>query len=95
MGVISLIQEPMDWCVGMVPVQKKNGQVRICVVLTQLNESVKRDLHPLPTCMLEHVLAHLAGAKVFSKLDVNLGFYQIQLDPRLAKLTTFITSFDR
>ena len=40
MEVISLIQEPTDWCTGMVPVQKKNLQVRICVDLTRLNESV-------------------------------------------------------
>ena len=32
---------------------------------------------------------------MFSKLDAYLGFYQIPLDPRLAKLTTFITLFGR
>ena len=38
----------------------------------------------------------LVGAKVFSKLDANSGFYQIPLDPcRQAKLTTFITLFSR
>ena len=76
-GVISLIQEPTDWCAGMVPVCKKNGQVRICASLTRLNESVKRELHQLP--VVEHVLVKLAGAKVFSKLDANSGFYQIPL----------------
>ena len=54
MGIISLIQEPTNWCAGMVPVQKKNGQVHICVNLTRLNESVKRELHPLP--VVEHIL---------------------------------------
>ena len=71
MGVISPIQEPTDWCAGKVPVRKKNGLVRICVDLTQLNESIKRELHPLP--VVEHVFAQLAEAKVFSKLDANLG----------------------
>ena len=46
-GISSLIQEPLDWCAGMVPVRKKNGQIGICMDLTQLNESVKRQLHPL------------------------------------------------
>ena len=45
MGVFSPIQEPMDWCAGMVPLRKKNGQVRICVGLTQLNECKKRITH--------------------------------------------------
>ena len=76
-----------------VPVWKKNGQVCISVELTQLNESVKRELHPL--LVIEHVLAQLAGAKVFFKLDANSEFYRIPLDPRLAKLTTFITPFGR
>ena len=83
----------MDWCTGMVPVWKKNGQVRICVDLTRLNESVKRELYPLP--VIDHLLVQLAGAKVFFKLDTSSGFYQILLDSRSAKLTTFITPFGR
>ena len=63
MGAICLIQKPMDWCAGMVPVWKKNGQARICIDLTRLNESVKSELHPLP--VVEQVLVQLAGAKVF------------------------------
>ena len=93
MGVISLIQEPTDWCAGMAPARKKYGEVCICADLTRLNESVKRELHPLP--VVEHVLVQLAGAKVFSKLEANSGFYYIPLDLRLAKLTTFMTPFGR
>ena len=58
----------------MVPVWKKNGQVQICIDLTQLNKSVLRERHPLPA--VEQVLAQLSGAKVFTKLDANLGFFQ-------------------
>ena len=32
---------------------------------------------------------------MFSKFDTNSGLYQIPLDPRSAKLTTFITPFGR
>ena len=95
MGVIPLIQEPTDWCAGMVPVQKKNKEVRICVGLTQLNDSAKRELHIHPFPVVEHILVQLAKANVFSKLDTNSGFYQILLDPKSAKLTTFITPFSR
>ena len=42
MGVISPIEEATDWCAGMVPFRKKNGQVCMCVDLTPLNESLKR-----------------------------------------------------
>ena len=47
--------------------------------MPQLNESVKRDRHFLPS--VEQSLAQLGDAKVFSKLDANSGFWQIKLDP--------------
>ena len=34
LGVISRIEEPTDWCAGMVVIPKQSGEVRICVDLT-------------------------------------------------------------
>lgn len=48
MGVISKVDKPTPWCAGMVVVPKKSGAVRICVDLKPLNESVQREVHPLP-----------------------------------------------
>ena len=93
LGVIKKVEEPTDWCAGMVVVPKEKGKVRICVDLSRLNQSVKRELHPLP--VVDQVLAQLTGAKVMSKLDANSGFWQIPLSPESAKLTTFITPFGR
>ena len=78
MGVISKVSDPTPWCAGMVVVPKKSGQVRICVDLKPLNESVLREVHPIPK--VDDTLAQLAGATVFSKLDANSGFWQIPLD---------------
>ena len=77
----------------MVAVPKKSGSVRICVDLQRLNESVLREVHPLPR--VEETLAQLAGAKVFSKLDANSGFWQIPLEEESRLLTTFLTPFGR
>ena len=93
LGVIERVTQPTDWCAGMVVVPKTNGDVRICVDLTRLNESVRRERHPLPA--VDHVLAQIAGAKIFSKLDANAGFWQIPLSVESALLTTFITPFGR
>ena len=93
LGVIAPVQEPTPWCSGMVVVPKPNGQVRICVDLTQLNKSVCRERYLLPA--VEQILSQLAGATVFSKLDANSGFWQIPLAPESTLLTTFITPFGR
>ena len=93
LGVIRKIDDPTEWCAGMVVVPKANGKVRICVDLTKLNQSVKRERHPLPA--VDQVLAQLAGAQVLSKLDANSGFWQIPLSPQSSRLTTFITPYGR
>ena len=94
MGVVRRVSEPTNyWCAGMVVVPKPGGRVRICVDLTRLNESVCRERHPLPA--VEQTLAQLAGARVFTKLDANSGFWQIPLAQESAPLTTFIAPFGR
>ena len=92
-GVISKVDQPTDWCAPIVAVPKSNGDVRVCVDLTKLNDQVKRERLMLPS--VDDVLSQLSGAKVFSKLDANSGFYQIELTPQSALLTTFITPFGR
>ena len=91
LGVITRVSEPTEWCMGMVVVPKPNKKVRTCVDLTQLNQSVCRERHPLPA--VKQTLAQLAGARVFSKLDANSGFWQIPPSRDSALLTTFITPF--
>ena len=93
LGVISKVDEPTPWCAGMVVVPKPNGAVRICVDLKPLNESVLREVHPIPK--VDETLALLAGAKIFSKLDANSGFWQIPLAEESRLLTTFITPAGR
>ena len=93
MGVISKVDTPTPWCAGMVVAPKKSGAVRICVDLKPLNKSVLREVHPLPR--VDDTLAQLKGAKLFSKLDANSGFWQIPLSPSSRLLTTFITPMGR
>ena len=88
MGVITKVSGPTDWCAGMVVVPKPAGGVRICVDLTKLNKSVCRERHILPA--VDHILAQISGAKVFTKLDANAGFWQVKLSKESARLTTFI-----
>ena len=79
LGVISKIDIPTQ-CAGMVVAAKKNGDVRICVDFQPLNKWVLREVHPL--LKVDETLAQLSGAKLFSKLDANMGFWQIPLTER-------------
>lgn len=58
-----------------------------------LNKWVRRERRILPA--VEQTLAMLAGAKVFTKLDVTSGFWQIPLSEESSLLTKFITPFGR
>ena len=92
-NIIEEITEAADWCAGMVPVMKRNGEIRICTDFKRLNENIKRERYVIPT--FGDMLHKLSGAKVFSKLDATFGFWQLLLDEDSAKLTTFIAPFDR
>ena len=65
LGVISSMNEPTDWCTGMVVVSKSDGNDRICIDLTKL---MQRKHHILP--FVEQTLAQLG----VQKLDRNSGF---------------------
>ena len=70
LGVISEVEEPTKWCAGMVVVPKPNGQVRICVYLTKLNESVKWENHPLSS--VEESQQNCQGVKFSPNLTQTL-----------------------
>ena len=52
-----------------------------------------RERHILPS--VEQTLAQIGAARIFSKLDANSGFWQVELSRDSALLTTFITPFGR
>ncbi|XP_054279111.1 uncharacterized protein K02A2.6-like [Macrosteles quadrilineatus] len=94
MEVITPVDHATPWCSPMVVVPKKDsGNVRICVDLSKLNQSVRRQLHPIPG--IEYTIAQIKGATVFSKLDANHGFWQIPLEEKSQDLTTFLTPWGR
>ena len=93
LDVIEQVDTPTDWCAPLVVVPKPNGNVRLCVDLTKLNKSVKREVYAMPS--VEETLSKISKGSVFSKLDANSGFHQIPLDKASSDLTAFITPFGR
>ena len=65
------------WSFPLVPVTKRDGDVRPCADLRQINEVSRFEAHPLPH--IGECLASLKGSKIFSCLDLNKGFNQMYL----------------
>jgi hypothetical protein len=51
--------------------------------------STKAKRFPIPT--VEETLIEMNGSKVFSKIDLNMGFHQLELDEESRPITIFAT----
>ena len=71
LGVIRRVNVPTKWFTGMVVVPKPDGRKSICIDLTKLNQTVQNKRHPIPS--VDHILAELGSAQIFSKIDANSG----------------------
>lgn len=92
-GVLIPVDEPTDWVSNLVVATKESGDLRLCLDPQQLNRALKRERYPLP--VIDDVLPSLAQAKVFTKIDARNGYWHVQLDDELSKLTTFDTPYGR
>ena len=60
---------------------------RACQDYRDVNDNTVSDNYRLP--LPEELWARVAGATVFSKLDLRSGFFQLPIDPESARLTGF------
>ena len=72
-------------------VLKKDGSYRPCRDYRRLNTITEGDHYPLPN--INDVTSFLHGAKVFSKLDLIKGYYQIPMAPEDIPKTAMTTPF--
>ena len=87
LDVIEKVNGPTSWINPLVAVEKPDGDIRICLDMRQANRAILREKHPVPT--VEETLQEISEAKVFSKLDLNMAFHQIELHPDSRDITTF------
>ena len=79
-----------DWATPVVVVPKTDGSVRLCGDFkVTVNPALNIDRYPLPR--IEDILATLGGSTVFSKIDLQLAYLQMELDDASKELTTIHT----
>ena len=76
------------WAAPVVMIPKKTGGMRFCVDYRKLNAVSHTDAYPLPT--VQEILESLAGAAVFTTLDLNSGYWQVQMDQASQDKTAFV-----
>ena len=65
------------WGCPAIFVKKKDGTLRMCVDYRPLNAVTVKNKYPLPR--IDTLFDQLAGAKVFSKIDLRSGYHQIKI----------------
>jgi hypothetical protein len=66
-------------------VKKKDQSLRLCVDYRPLNTVTIKNKYPLPRILFDQ----LAGANVFSKVNLRSGYHQIKIHPKDVPKTAF------
>ena len=84
-GIIQESDSP--WASPCVLVRKKSGALRFCVDYRMINKVTVKDAYALPR--IEECFDYLAGAKMFSCLDLRSGYYQVEIEDSHKPRTAF------
>ena len=75
----------------MIP--KKDGSVRFISDFRELNKRIKRKPYPIPN--IQDMLLNLEGFRYATSLDLNMGYYHLELDERAKELCTIVLPFGK
>ena len=77
------------WSSPVVLVKKKDNTYRFCVDYRKLNDVTVKDAQPLPR--IDDTLESLYGARWFTTLDLQSGYWQVPLNSDDKEKTAFVT----
>ena len=80
-------QSTGPWASQVVLVCKKDGSLQFCIDLRKLNNRTIKDVQSLPR--IEDSLDCLDGATIFTSLDLQSGYWQVELTEASRPLTAF------
>ena len=77
-----------EWAAPTFIIPKKDGSVRFISDFRELNKRIKRKPFPIPK--IQDMLLKLEGFKYATSLDLNMGYYHIELSPNSKRLCTIV-----
>lgn len=75
------------WASPVLFVRKKDGSLRLCVDYRALNRVTRKHDYPIPR--IEELMDRLAGAEVFSRMDLASGYHQLRVSEEDIEKTAF------
>ena len=79
------------WGAPVLFVKKKDGSLRLCIDYRHLNRVTIRNQYPLPR--INKLFDQLQGSRVYSKIDLRLGYHQLRVQESDVPKTTFRTRY--
>ena len=91
--VIIEVNHYTQWVNSIVPVQKPDGCIRLCIDTRNLNMAIRRNSYYMRT--LEDILPQLSKAKTISMGDATSGYWHVPLDLASSKQPAFSTPYGK
>ena len=79
------------WGAPVIFVDKRDGCRRMCGDYRNLNNVTIKNKYPLPR--IQDLFDQVQGARVFSKIDLRSGYYQIKIKPEDIPKTIFVSRY--
>ena len=77
------------WVANLVPVRKKNGEIRLCVYFKNINQVSLKDNYPLQK--MDRITQKVVGSERISTMDGFSNYNQIKVLPEYQENIAFTT----
>ena len=91
-GVLKRVNRS-EWGAPSFIIPKKDGRVRFISDFRELNKRIKRKPYPIPN--IQEMLLNLEGFQCATSLDLNMGYYHLELSPQSKQMCTIVFPFGK
>jgi len=92
LGVLKKVNQS-QWAAPTFVIPKKDGTVRFISDFRELNKRIRRQPYPIPN--IQDMLLNLDGFQHATSLDLNMGYYHLELSEDSRELCTIVLPFGK